>query len=195
MTEENLDKKVNELVASRGRKGTDPKTVLYQLEVLSKVARYFGPKKEIVVLMHLISSMFDANRTLDDYMDLRTWRTCRQSMMRVVTILESHKQLILSILTADDMTDLIVTGKQTDFLKKEESDDEDDKKKVNPNEIKLAGSLENYLIRLEDEYTKSLQQINPHTQVISFHYYYHYYYFFNIIIITINILGLCYSSF
>jgi len=162
MTEDVLDTKVNELVASRGRKGTDAKTVLYQLEVLSKVARYFGPKKEIPILMHLISSMFDANRSLDDYMDLRTWRTCRACMMRIISILDSNKNLILSVITADDITDLVVGGKQSDLMRK---DIEDEKKKaINPNELRLAGSLENYLIRLEDEYTKSLQQINPHTQ-------------------------------
>lgn len=167
MTEELLEKKVSELIASRGRKGTDPKTVLYQLEVLSKVARFFGPRKEIPVLMHLISSMFDVNRTLDDYMDLSTWRTCRQSLMRIVTILEQNKNITLSVITAEDITDLMMGGKQqVDFLKKDALDEE--AKSTNPNELKLAGSLENYLIRLEDEYTKSLQQINPHTQVRNF---------------------------
>jgi translation initiation factor 3 subunit C len=168
MTEEILEKKVAELIASRGRKGTDPKTVLYQLEVLAKVARYFGPRKEIPVLMHLISSMFDVNRNLDDYMDLRTWRTCRQCLMRIVTILEQNKSLVLSVITAEDITDIVMSGKQqADFIKLDAASGTaaDDPKAVNPNELKLAGSLENYLIRLEDEYTKSLQQINPHTQV------------------------------
>ena len=31
--------------------------------------------------------------------------------------------------------------------------------------IKIVGSLESFIVRLEDEYNKSLQQINPHTQV------------------------------
>jgi translation initiation factor 3 subunit C len=165
MTEEILEKKVSELITSRGRKGTDPRTVVYQLEVLSKAARYFGPRKEIPVLMHLISSMFDVNRTLDDYMDLRTWRTCRQCLLRIVSILEQHKSLVLSVITSEDITDLVMSGKQqTDFFKKDAA--AEDAKASNPNELKLAGSLENYLIRLEDEYTKSLQQINPHTQVV-----------------------------
>ena len=42
MTEEILDKKINELVASRGRKNTDPREVLRKLEVLSKSARPLG---------------------------------------------------------------------------------------------------------------------------------------------------------
>jgi translation initiation factor 3 subunit C len=33
-----------------------------------------------------------------------------------------------------------------------------------PNVIKVVGNIESFILRLEDEYTKSLQQINPHTQ-------------------------------
>lgn len=62
ITEDVLDKKINELVASRGRKNTDPREVLRKLEVLSKSARPLGARKEIPVLMHLISAMFDSQR-------------------------------------------------------------------------------------------------------------------------------------
>lgn len=167
LTEEVLEKRVSELVALRGRKGTDSKQVLYQLEVLSKMAKFFGPRKEIPVLMHLISAMFDANRSLDDYMDLRTWRTCRACMMRVVTLLQSHKQIVLGLVSSEDMTDLVMANRmQSDLMKRHQEDEEASAAaaKKNPNELKIVGSLENYLIRLEDEYTKSLQQINPHTQ-------------------------------
>jgi len=71
MTEEVLDRKVNELFASRGRKGTDIRTVLRQLEVLAKISRVFGPAKEIPVLMHLVSAMFEINKLIDDYLDLQ----------------------------------------------------------------------------------------------------------------------------
>jgi hypothetical protein len=45
ITEEVLDKKINELVASRGRKNTDPREVLRKLEVLSKSARPLGERE------------------------------------------------------------------------------------------------------------------------------------------------------
>ena len=44
ITEDVLDKKINELVASRGRKNTDPREVLRKLEVLSKSARPLGKR-------------------------------------------------------------------------------------------------------------------------------------------------------
>ena len=135
ITEEVLDKKINELVASRGRKNTDPREVLRKLEVLSKSARPLGkrrespllstaepashiytylkrsktsfltisflyhylpgPRKEIPVLMHLISAMFDSQRVIDDYMDLQQWRTCYRSLYRVTSLLRDSKGLVL----------------------------------------------------------------------------------------------------
>jgi predicted MarR family transcription regulator len=58
ITEEVLDKKINELVASRGRKNTDPREVLRKLEVLSKSARPLGKRGSILksaAHMHLFS--------------------------------------------------------------------------------------------------------------------------------------------
>lgn len=52
ITEEVLDKKINELVASRGRKNTDPREVLRKLEVLSKSARPLG-KEELTWFLHV----------------------------------------------------------------------------------------------------------------------------------------------
>jgi translation initiation factor 3 subunit C len=165
MTEELLEKKLNDLIASRGRKGTDAKSIVYQLEVLAKVSRFYGAKKEIPVLMHLISAMFDGNRTIDEYMDLQTWRTCRNCMMRIVKLLDENKNIVLGLVSSDDITDYVMAKqKQTDFIKKKDEDEEDETVPTDPNLLKLVGSMENYLMRLEDEYTKSLQRINPHTQ-------------------------------
>ena len=33
--------------------------------------------------------------------------------------------------------------------------------------LQVVGNLEAFIARLEDEYTKSLQQINPHTKVMN----------------------------
>ena len=68
---------VLEVVSQRGRKGTDPKELMQQLQVLSFVARKFGAHKEIPVLMHLVSSMYDANRNTDECMPVRAhvWET------------------------------------------------------------------------------------------------------------------------
>ncbi len=84
MTPSLIQKKTLEIVSTRGRKrkgkgkGTDVKVkaLLGQLEALSKLATRFGPRVEIFVLMHVITAQFDMQRTIDDYMDTPTWRSC-----------------------------------------------------------------------------------------------------------------------
>lgn len=164
MTEDVLDKKITELVSSRGRKANNVFETLRKLEVLSKVARLFGPRKEIPVLMHLVSAMYDSHRVIDDFMELQEWRTCYRCLTRIVTVLNTNKELVLGLMPTEDVTDLVLaTQIKSDFNKnKTDTVVSDDSAK---NVIKVVGSLEQLLLRLEDEYTKSLQQTNPHTQV------------------------------
>lgn len=167
MTVEVLDKKVNELVSSRGKKGTDSKIVHRHLEVLAKIARVFGPEKEIPVLMHLISSMFDQNKLIDDYLDLLSWRSCYRYLYRIMRVLHENKKFVLSVLPNEDVMDLSLGAQaQTEAFSKKRKDEEDGKlKNKSTNLLKVTGSLESYITRLEEDYTRSLQQINPHTQV------------------------------
>ena len=161
MTTEELEKKVAELVASRGRKGTDIKDMTIKLELMSKIAKKFGSKKEIPILMHLISAMFDANRSIDDYMDIQQWRSCYRCLSRVVTLLAENKSLVLGVITTEELSDFVLASqngkKETEEVAPVEDKDE--------NVIRVVGTLEAFIVLLEKEYTKSLQQINPHTQV------------------------------
>ena len=83
-----VQKKSVEIVSSRGRKGSDPKVLLGQLEALSKLAVRFGPRVEIPVLMHVITAQFDMLRTIDDFMDTPMWRSCAGHLERVGSILQ-----------------------------------------------------------------------------------------------------------
>ncbi|EGB09021.1 hypothetical protein AURANDRAFT_25214, partial [Aureococcus anophagefferens] len=147
MSGETFDKKLLEVVASRGRKGTDARELLAALEALAgKAKRSFGYARELGALMHLIAAQFDANRTIDDYMDVATWRSCHGQLGRVVAVLSAHP------------------GKGED---EEEEEDEKPEAAAAPNDdpdaVKVVGNLLTFLARLEDEYVKSLQRINPHT--------------------------------
>jgi translation initiation factor 3 subunit C len=164
MKEEELDKKISELIISRGRKNTDPRELLRKLEMLSKASRKFGIVKEIPILMHLISAMYDAHRSIDDYMDLQRWRTCYRCLMRIVQLLDSNRSIVLGCIPSEDVTDMLlqplIKVKRSDGNESEIPEDK------NRSVLKVVGSLDTFLVRLEDEYTKSLQQINPHTQVL-----------------------------
>ena len=97
-----IQKKTLEIVSSRGRKGTDAKALLGQLETLSKLAAHFGPRVEIPVLMHVITAQFDMQRTIDDYMDTPTWRSCAGYLERVGSILDDKKGWKIGTMTAED---------------------------------------------------------------------------------------------
>jgi translation initiation factor 3 subunit C len=158
-TVEELDKKVSELVASRGRKGTDIKDLIKQLEIYGKIARKFGAKREIPILMHIISAMFDSNRSIDDYMDIQQWRSCYRCLNRVVTLLAENPSLVLGVASSEELSDFVLAaqGGKKDAAPTEDKDD---------NIVRVVGTLEAFIVLLEKEYIKSLQQINPHTQVI-----------------------------
>jgi hypothetical protein len=87
ITSSQLDKKLIEVLASRGRRSTAPKDILRQLSAMAYVARRFGPGKEIPIIMHAVSSMFDTLRNLDDYMETATWKNCHAYLMRVSLLL------------------------------------------------------------------------------------------------------------
>lgn len=97
-----IQKRSLEIISSRGRKGSDPKVLLGQLEVLSKLATRFGPRVEIPVLMHVITAQFDMQRTIDDYMDTPMWRSCAGYIERIGTILQDGEGWKIGPLTAEE---------------------------------------------------------------------------------------------
>ena len=83
-----LNKKVKEIAASRGRRGTDNRQVLRELEALYRLSLEFGPRVEIPILMHVITAQFDLQRTLDDYMETKNWKSCASYLARIASVLE-----------------------------------------------------------------------------------------------------------
>ena len=172
MSGETFDKKLLEVVASRGRKGTDARELLAALEALAgKAKRSFGYARELGALMHLIAAQFDANRTIDDYMDVATWRSCHGQLGRVVAVLSAHPGVSLGSIDDDDFADMHVAHALAKKKKGEDEDEEEEDEKPeaaaapndDPDAVKVVGNLLTFLARLEDEYVKSLQRINPHT--------------------------------
>ena len=126
------------------------------------------------MVSHLVSVMYDSHRVIDDYMNLQTWRTAFRCIMRVVNLLESNPSLRLGMVPNEDAN--VSSGATNSLMKKatdagekpeDEAVGEEKVEASDPNidVIRVVGTLETFLVRLEGEYTKSLQQINPHTQV------------------------------
>ncbi|KAH8099181.1 hypothetical protein JL720_2165 [Aureococcus anophagefferens] len=145
--------------------------LLAALEALAgKAKRSFGYARELGALMHLIAAQFDANRTIDDYMDVATWRSCHGQLGRVVAVLSAHPGVSLGSIDDDDFADMHVAHALAKKKKGEDEEEEEDEKPEaaaapndDPDAVKVVGNLLTFLARLEDEYVKSLQRINPHT--------------------------------
>uniref|UniRef100_A0A7S2HV13 Eukaryotic translation initiation factor 3 subunit C n=1 Tax=Octactis speculum TaxID=3111310 RepID=A0A7S2HV13_9STRA len=158
ISEADLKHKIIELVSMRGRRNTDPKELIKNLNMLCQVTKKFGPRCEIPALCHLVSSFFDMQRNMDDFMDLPIWKTCHGHMMRISQILNENPELVLTSIGADDIADMILAQQgNLEEVKEEPKVDED------ANKIQIIGNLVNFVNRLDEEYTKALQKINPHT--------------------------------
>ena len=185
MTVALVEKKLNEIVSSRGKRGVHPKELLRQLEALCKMSIQFGPRTEIPVLMHLINAQFDLQRNIDDYMSTEMWRSCAASIRRIATFLKKEPRFRIKLLTSDDLLDMkeqqkkdatsklssevlihpetgeVETAPQrAERLRKERDEKLSEEEKFT---IKAAGSMTAFMVRLEEEYTKSLQKTNSHS--------------------------------
>ena len=118
-----LTKRCMDLVSSRGRRGTDTKVVLQKLERLSKLAEKFGPRIEVPIVMHAITAQFDLIRTLDDYMEVNSWKSCMAQLERIANILEDGEdeskkyELCPASVEADDLMIGNVLAKSKDKMK------------------------------------------------------------------------------
>eukprot|EP00585_Thalassiosira_rotula_P007583 CAMPEP_0196148232 /NCGR_PEP_ID=MMETSP0910-20130528/27293_1 /TAXON_ID=49265 /ORGANISM="Thalassiosira rotula, Strain GSO102" /LENGTH=1019 /DNA_ID=CAMNT_0041410875 /DNA_START=161 /DNA_END=3222 /DNA_ORIENTATION=+ len=102
LTPSSVRKRSLEIVSSRGRKGSDPKVLLGQLEALSKLAERFGPRVEIPVLMQVVTAQFDMQRTIDDYMETPMWRSCAGYIERIGDILSSGEGWMVGPMTSEE---------------------------------------------------------------------------------------------
>ena len=102
-----LNRKVKELAAQRGRRGKDNRQLLRELEALSRLSLKFGPRIEVPILMYVIAAQFGLQRTLDDYMDTPTWKSCATYLQRIADVVDDGYVLGLESM---DESDLLVTA-------------------------------------------------------------------------------------
>jgi translation initiation factor 3 subunit C len=128
---------------SRGRKGTDRIEQIRILEKLLDVAQ--NDYQRIRVLLSLVSARFDTTSTTGVALDIPLWKQAQQELQTLFNILEANRNMV------------VIEGAE---------DWEDDEKlpTIKPDEtFKIPGSPASLSERLDDELTRSLQNIDPHT--------------------------------
>ncbi|SCZ89235.1 BZ3500_MvSof-1268-A1-R1_Chr9g10339 [Microbotryum saponariae] len=143
VTSEGIYKALALVMEARGRKNTDRTEQTKILDRLLAVA--VSPYQKIRVLLALISALLDYNPSTNTHMPLDAWSAARTHL--------------------DSLLDILV--QQRDHVVAEDAPDYDDQVERAPSAseptIIVRGSVISLVDRLDDEFTKSLQHIDPHT--------------------------------
>ncbi|RHY04029.1 hypothetical protein DYB36_007429 [Aphanomyces astaci] len=166
-----FDNKIKEVIALRGKRGTDLGEQLSTLRKLVNYARRLGPAREVVATMHMVGTqMFDTSSKIDKVLSTRLWKLVHSDLVNILDILDRNPGFKLAPLTSEDQADLIRAGatKSKDAADADDDDDDVPGQDLLPvagakGVIKVSGDLSAFVERLADEYTKSLQQLDPHT--------------------------------
>lgn len=176
LTASQFDRRIKEIVAMRGKKGTELSEQLATLRKLANYALRLGPARQLVATMYLVGSqMFDASGKIDRVMSARQWKQAHADLSSILTLLEQNPGFSIAPLSSEDQADMLKVAREvadaaagvvTEGGKDEdEADDFVDTlpKAGAKGKIKVSGDLASFIERLSEEYTKALQQTDPHT--------------------------------
>jgi translation initiation factor 3 subunit C len=141
-TSESIFKDLQAVQEARGKKNTDRAEQIRILEILVGVAATSYQK--IRVLLALISSRFDYNSSVSTHMPPELWLSAQREVDQLVSIVASDPNYSIQEIT-EDYDELVERSPATE-------------KGI----VRIRGSIISFIDRLDDEFTKSLQNIDPH---------------------------------
>ncbi|KAJ6593802.1 eukaryotic translation initiation factor 3 subunit 8 [Mycena capillaripes] len=142
---EGILKNLQAVQEARGKKNTDRAEQIRILEKLLEVA--VTAYQRIRVLLALVSSRFDYNSSVATHMPNELWLSAQREVDQLVAIVATNPAYSIQEITED-----------YDELKERIPEDPEEKGGI----VRIRGSIISFVDRLDDEFTKSLQNIDPH---------------------------------
>ncbi|KAG6813323.1 hypothetical protein H0H92_012136 [Tricholoma furcatifolium] len=141
-TSEGIFKNLQAVQEARGKKNTDRAEQIRILEKLLEVAA--TSYQRIRVLLALISSRFDYNSSVSSHMPIELWLSAQREVDQLVSIVASDGNYSIQEIT-EEYDELVERSPATEG-----------------GVVLIRGSFISFIDRLDDEFTRSLQNIDPH---------------------------------
>eukprot|EP00771_Trimastix_marina_P001089 gnl/Trimastix_PCT/213.p1 GENE.gnl/Trimastix_PCT/213~~gnl/Trimastix_PCT/213.p1 ORF type:complete len:933 (-),score=389.49 gnl/Trimastix_PCT/213:323-3121(-) len=155
-TEEAIERQLLQIIANRGKKGTDRREQIDQLCALLEHVR--NPAKLIEILVHVVAAQFDMNISLAAHLPIPVWKSCHANLARIIELFTAHHAEVR--LVEHDASDPQDADASEMFSSQVAT-----LPPLAPGEPRrVRTALWPFLERLHNEFVKSLQLIDPHTQ-------------------------------
>ncbi|KAH9935443.1 eukaryotic translation initiation factor 3 subunit 8 [Fomitopsis serialis] len=142
-TPESIFKNLQLVQEARGKKNTNRQDQISILEKLLAVA--VTSYQRIRVLLTLISARFDYNSSVATHMPIELWVNAQGEVDQLIGIIMREPLYVIQEIT-EDYDDLAERTPETE----------------KDGVVRIRGSIISFVDRLDDEFTKSLQNIDPH---------------------------------
>jgi translation initiation factor 3 subunit C len=136
-----IEEKIKEMIKKRGVKSTSSSLVLYE-KLVKYLSKAESKRTKIQVYMQMLTTQFDINPNFLPYTPIDVWNQCYLNVMEMMKIINENEIIIFESSTLD----------------------ENQQDNNNSGVIKIHGNLYSIVERMDDEFTRSLQNIDPHTQ-------------------------------
>ncbi|KAG8894903.1 Translation initiation factor 3 subunit c [Tulasnella sp. 403] len=142
-TAANVFKTLAAVQESRGRKNTDRAENVKILEKLLEVAA--TPYSRILVLLALIAARFDYNTAVSAYMPIDMWLATQSNLDELISVVATNQGYVIQEVVTVEYDELQERTPETE-----------------KGPVLIRGSIISSVDRLDEEFTKSLQNIDPH---------------------------------